>query len=122
MWLAALRRFALVLVGLAAVVILFSLAIGLLLGASANRSISVGLYVTGCFVMLVGFFFGLRGPMRPAEGSFFSLTLPFLGGGPARRATNEEQRETLGMSGLYVVLGVTLLVLAVAVDSRYRLL
>src|ERR687886_229659 len=106
MWVAALRRFVVVLVGVAAVVIGFSVVVGLLVGASANRSISLGLYVTGCFVVLVGFFFGLRGPMRPAEGSFFSMTIPFLGGGPARRATGEEQRETLSTSGLYVVLGI----------------
>jgi hypothetical protein len=122
MVLAALRRFVLLSVAVVAVVLGFSLMVGLLVGASANRSISLGLYITGCFVVLVGFFFGLRGPMRPTDGSFFSMTVPFLGGGPARPATGEEQRETLGMSGLYVLLGVVLLVLGVAVDSRYRLL
>ena len=122
MLVAALRRFAILLVGVAGGVSLVSLAIGALVGAGANRSISVGLYVTGCFVMLVGFFFGLRGPMRPSDESFFSVSIPFLGVGPARRASADEHRETLNMSAIYVVLGLSLLVLAVAVDTRYRLL
>jgi hypothetical protein len=116
------RRFITLLVATAGVVAGFSLLVGLLLGVSANRSISVGFYVAGSFIMLVGFFFGLRGPMRPADSTnFFSFTVPFFGGGPARRASGEEQQEAFSMSALYVVLGVVLLVLAIAVDSRNRL-
>jgi hypothetical protein len=122
MLLAALRRFLTLLVATVAVVALFSLAVGLLLGASANRSISLGLYVVGCFVMLVGFFFGMRGPIKPADStSAFSWTIPFFGGGPGRAATSEEQRETFSLSALYVVLGLALLTLAIVIDSRNRL-
>jgi hypothetical protein len=122
MLVAALRRFLTLLAATVAVVALFSLVIGLLLGASANRSISLGLYVVGCFVMLVGFFFGMRGPLKPSDSSgVFSLMVPFFGGGPARAATSEEQHETFSLSALYVVLGLVLLALAIVIDSRNRL-
>lgn len=121
MILAAARRFLLILAGTASGVAVVSLTVGALVGSAAERSVSVGLYITGCLIMLVGFFVGLRGPMRPSDRGFSSAVIPFLTV-PARAATPEEHRETLNMAGVYVVVGLTLLVLAVIVDSRYRLI
>ncbi len=121
MLVAAARRFLIIVGGTVGAVALFSLVVGALLGASANRSISVGLYASGSVAMLVGFFFGLRGPMRPVEHGPSLFSIPIFGGTPARRASPDEQRQTVSTSALYVVVGMILLVVAVAVDSRYRL-
>ena len=118
MLVAAARRFVilLVLVGGGAVVV--GLMFGLLLGSSANRSISLGLYFTGAFLLIGGFLVGNRGPMRRVgEGAgmmSFGRTI-------CRRASPDEMRESVNVTVLFVTLGFILLALAVAVDSRYEL-
>ena len=60
-----------------------------------------------------------RGPARLKSDSD---AVPFLGSRMLRWATATEQEETIHMSAIFVVLGVTLIILGVVADSRYRLL
>ncbi len=117
MLVAALRRFIVVLVlvgvGAAAVGLLF----GLLLGSSANRSISLGLYFTGAFLLIGGFLLGNRGPMRRVGEGAGMMSF----GRSLRRASPDEIRESVNLTVLFVALGLILLMVAVAVDSRYEL-
>jgi hypothetical protein len=114
---AALRRFLILLGAAAGVTFLGSVALGLAVGASFSRAVSVGFYIVGCFLLVCGFFVGNRGPVRP-RGMGPSL----FGARFMRWATPLEREETLNESAVYVVVGILLIVLGVAADSRYRLL
>ena len=121
MLLPALRRFAQLLVGIGLPTLVVSLLFGLLLGASLPRSIALGFYLVGCFLLLGGFFFGNRGPVRPSgdvdAGGIFSR----LGSRRLRWATPEEHEGALATSALYVALGFVLVVLGALSDSRHTL-
>jgi hypothetical protein len=116
---AAARRFAVVL----AMAVLGTSAIfflgGLALGASANRSISLGLYLVGCFLLVSGFFLGNRGPLRIVnEESLVGLRRPRM----LRTAGFSEQAESINTSAIMVAIGLVLVMLAAAIDSRVQLL
>lgn len=83
---------------------------------SPDRTISLGFYAVGGFLLLGGFFLGNRGPYRRVshEGDRVGRGL--------RRATADDMRETVNMSVLLSVLGFLLLVLGVIIDSRFELL
>jgi hypothetical protein len=123
---AALRRLALLLVGTAVGTAALSLAVGLLLGASPSRSVSVGLYLVGCFLLVSGFFVGNRGPARlrgddaegGAMGGMFGLG---VGARRLRWATLEEREEAISNSAIFVTLGLALILLGVLADSRVQL-
>jgi uncharacterized membrane protein HdeD (DUF308 family) len=97
-----------------------SLALGLAFGASVSRSLSLGYYLVGSFLLISGFFVGNRGPVRmkgdPGFGMFGLWRNRRL-----RWATGEEQVESLSLSFVFVVLGVLLIVLGVVTDTRYEL-
>jgi hypothetical protein len=116
---AATRRFAIVL----AIAILATSAIfflgGLALGVSANRSISLGLYLVGCFLLVSGFFLGNRGPLRIAnEESLVGLRRPRQ----LRTAGFSEQAESINTSAIMVAIGIVLVMLAAGIDSRVQLI
>jgi hypothetical protein len=120
---AGLRR----LVGFAAattvVVAVLSVLAGLLLGAGPRRSISVGLYGVGSLFIVVGVFYGVRPPVRTTGGGgspgiFGSLA---AGGGIARWADKEDIEESLGLSAVFVSIGLLLIVIGAAIDPRTRL-
>ena len=117
MLLAATRRFFLLLVIVGGGAVLVGFSFGSLLGSSANRSISLGLYVAGSILLIGGFLTGNRGPMRRMGEPDSPLSF----GRPLRRATPDEMREAVNMTVLLVALGFILLAVAVAVDSRYQL-
>jgi len=75
------------------------------------------IYVVGSVLLISGFFVGNRGPSRPeGEGwSVFSLRRW------VRWATPDEQRESLSLSAVLVVLGVVLIALGALADTRYKL-
>jgi hypothetical protein len=114
---AAARRFGIVLGALAGGTALLALLLGLALGSSVSRSLSLGWYIVGCVLLISGFFVGNRGPSRPVgEGwSVFSLQRW------VRWATPDEQRETLSFSAVLVVLGFVLIALGVLADTRYTI-
>ena len=118
---AAFRRLAVVFAATAVGVSLVSLVLGLLLDSTPNRSISTGLYVAGSLVLVGGFFMGNRGPLRVTGDGSDMPFLFFFGTRRVHWATKEEQQEALNASALYILVGLALLALAVAVDERFRL-
>ena len=119
MLLAAAKRFLAILAIAVLGTVAFSLLVGLALGASANRSISVGLYLVGCFLLVSGFFLGNRGPFRIMnEDSMVGLRRPRR----LRAAPLSEQSESLNTSAIMVVLGLVLVAIAAGVDTRVQLI
>lgn len=116
-WLAAGRRFILLLVGASALIAVCSIAIGAVAGWSLNRSIAIGFEATGSLLLIMGFFVGNRGPAR-LKGD----AAPFFGPRFLRWATPEEHRSTIADSAIFIVLGLVLILIGLAVDSRYRLI
>ena len=114
---AAARRFGIVLGALAGGPAAVALLLGLAFGSSVSRSLSLGWYIIGCLLLVSGFFVGNRGPSRP-EGEGWS---PFSLRRWVRWATPEEQRESLSLSAVLVVLGFVLIALGVLADTRYKL-
>jgi hypothetical protein len=114
---AAAQRFVLLVIAVAAGTALVSLALGLLFGAGASRSVSLGFYGVGSIVLILGFFAGNRGPARvkgePGGGFFHSR--------PVRWASGTEQRESINLSFVFVALGALLIVFGVLADTRYSL-
>jgi hypothetical protein len=120
MWAAAGRRFLGLFVLASAITIAASLAIGLPLGAGVARTISVGFYAVGSFLLISGFFVGNRGPVRLKRAADESG--PFLLGSRfVRWATPEEREETINLSAIFVVLGFVLILVGVVADNRYDL-
>jgi hypothetical protein len=119
----ALRRIAILLAVVLGVTGVASAAFGLLLGASLARSVSTGYYIVGCFLIVVGFFSGVRGPVRPKGkvedekpiASTFGVGIFWSG---ARTATVEERTDALASAWLFLLVGVALVVAGVLVDSR----
>jgi hypothetical protein len=122
--LAALRRLALLILGCCAVTVVGSTLLGLLVGASLDRAISLGFYGFGCFLLVAGFFVGNRGPSRvkSEEAGGAAMPLPFMGGRRLRWATADEQNETINNSAVFIVLGLVLVLIGVLVDSRHSLI
>jgi uncharacterized membrane protein YidH (DUF202 family) len=115
---AAARRLALLLGGLTAGIALAAVAFGLLLDTSLPRAISLGYYAIGAFLLVVGFALGNRGPVRTDEESLVGIRRPRR----LRTATAQEQQDSIATSALFVFVGVTLVLIGVAVDSRIDLL
>jgi hypothetical protein len=115
--LAAARRFFTLLAGVAGATIVLSLLLGLVLGTSADRAISVGLDCVGAFLLVAGFFIGNRGPARLKEDAAAPLD-----GRRVRWATREERVIALNDSAIFVSVGFALILLGIAIDSRVRLI
>ncbi|MFL6066644.1 MAG: hypothetical protein ACJ74N_02785 [Gaiellaceae bacterium] len=115
--LSASRRFALLVVAVAAGTALVSLALGLLFGAGVSRSISLGFYGVGSIILIMGFFAGNRGPARVKGDPGVGL----LRGRATRWASGTEQRESINLSFVFVALGALLIVFGVLADTRYSL-
>lgn len=102
--------------------LVLSVAIGLGNGSSASRSASVGFYVVGSLLLLFGFFVANRGPIRPKDtdpgGGLFG---PLFQTRMLRWATAEDVGESLNMSAVFVALGLVLIILGAATDTRYPL-
>ena len=122
--LAALRRLALLIVGCCAVTVVGSALLGLLVGASLDRSVALGFYGVGCFLMVAGFFVGNRGPSRvkSEEGQGAAMPFPFMGGRRLRWASADEQNETINNSAVFISLGLLLVALGAIIDTRHSLL
>jgi hypothetical protein len=123
MLVAALRRLAGLVGFTAAVTAAGSLALGALAGASLARSLSVGFYAVGAFLLIAGFFIGNRGPVRlrsESPGSGFTL-FPLFGVRRLGWATQAEQQEAISYSAVFIVLGFVFVLLGVAFDSGHRL-
>lgn len=113
----AARRLLVMFLSTVVVTLIVSLIAGIALGSSASRSVSLGFYLTGCFLTIAGFFIGNRGPVRlKGHGA-----APLFGSRFVRWASPREREETINESALFVLLGLVLILLGVVVDSRIRL-
>jgi hypothetical protein len=123
MLLAAFRRLGLLTLIAVGVTAVGSLLVGALLGSDLDRSFSLGFYFMGCFLLVAGFFLGNRGPARVKAESAGPSMLPFGMGGERRLrwASPSEQYETIRSSGVFITLGVVLVVIGAIVDSRQSL-
>ena len=124
MILAGLRRLFLLIFGAAALTAVGSIVIAELVGASLGRSLTVGFYLVGCFLMLSGFFVGNRGPARvKSESDTRSSPMGMLlgGGRNLRWATLGEQNDTINNSAVYIALGLVMIAIGVLFDSRHSL-
>jgi hypothetical protein len=124
MLVAALRRLAFVLVLALGVTAVLSLLLGLLIGASVNRALTLGFYLGGSFLLIVGFFIGNRGPARvKGEDTVGPTMLPIPGAGSRRLrwATLGEQNETINNSAVFISLGLILVALGAVIDTRHSL-
>jgi hypothetical protein len=117
--LAALRRFGLLVLLCAGVTLAGSLLLGLLIGGSLERALTLGFLLVGCFLMVCGFFVGNRGPARIESESPGPMILPGLNfaGRRLRWATGSEQNETIASSAVFICLGLILVAIGILIDS-----
>ncbi len=122
MWVAGLRRFAVLAVAMLVVTIVLGLAYDRLSDVSIRRALSVTGYSLGALFVVLGVFHGLRPPVRidDEEGSpgLFGVLLTR---GKVRAATDVERDEALGSSVLLVSLGAVLLVFGALFDPVHRI-
>lgn len=116
MLIAAARRFLVLLTATSAAVVAVALGIGAAVGASLNRSLANGFEAFGCLLLVLGFFVGNRGPVRTKGDA-----VPFFGPRFLRWATPDEHRSTIAESAIFIVLGLLLVLIGLAIDKRYRL-
>jgi hypothetical protein len=98
--------------------------VGVLTGASLDRSLVLGFYLMGCFLMVAGFFAGNRGPTRVKSESPAATATPFGVFSGARRlrwATLGEQDEAINNSAVFIGLGILLVIIGVLLDGRHSL-
>ena len=118
MLLAGVRRLATIGAALLATTVVLSLLLGLVAGASAARSVSVGFYILG-IVLLVGcFVFGVRGPLRGVSET--GETAPIVGARGYRRATADERTESTRIAVLLFILGIVVVVIGSAIDPTHK--
>ncbi len=114
---AGLRRFALILAGLSAFTAVLTLTFAALGGGNLDRTVSIGFDLVGVFFLVAGFFVGNRGPVR-LKGE---ASVPLFGERRMRWATPRERDETLSDSAIFIAVGIAMIIIGVAIDSRYRL-
>ncbi|MGZ4339834.1 MAG: hypothetical protein ACXVQ3_07240 [Gaiellaceae bacterium] len=114
----AARRLALIYGAVLGATVVLSTLLGVAAGASLERSIAVGLYVSGALLLVGCFVVGARGPLRGAGHS--GETVPLLGARRVRRATSDERNEASRTAVLLFVLGLTLIVLGSLLDPAHK--
>jgi hypothetical protein len=114
---AGLRRFAFLLAGLAGLTATLTLVFTALAGSSVDRTVSIGFDLVGVFFLVAGFFVGNRGPVR-LKGQ---ASVPLFGERRMRWATPDEREEAISDSAIFIAVGIAMIIIGVAIDSRYRL-
>jgi hypothetical protein len=123
MLLAGLRRLGALVATLLAVATIAGVAGALLFAVPARRGVSLSCYGLGAFMMVSGFFHGVRGPIRvDDEEGFFSMFGVLLTRGRVRTASLDERHESISSSALLVLLGLALVLVGAVVDPVHRLL
>jgi hypothetical protein len=120
--LTAVRRLAVLIVLGSLAVAFISIPLGFLAGASVLRSLTLGFYLGGSFLMIIGFFAGNRGPARVKSEAPGAAVFPFaISGRTLRWATFGEQNETINNSAIFVSLGLILVVIGLLIDPQHAL-
>lgn len=124
---AAARRIVLLFGSAIVLIAALAAAIGLALGSSAARSAATGLYLVGCFLLVLGVFAGVRGPLRPsgepgedgdAIGSLLGVGIFSKG---VRTATSDERADAHSTAWLFLAMGMAMILVGIAVDPRTKL-
>jgi hypothetical protein len=120
--LAGLRRLAVLLVATAVGLGVLAALAGLAFGSTVGRSISVTYYVVGAFLLVLGFFAGARGPLRPrgSEEASDPITGMFgvgISSKGARPATETERKDQVATAGIFLAVGIWLIALGVVIDG-----
>ncbi len=122
----AARRIALLVAAVMGLTVAGSALVGVLAGTEIGRAVSTGLYVVGCFLVVLGFFSGVRGPVRPRgdddrepAGALFGVGLAGRG---ARTATTDERADARATTWLFIGLGMALIVAGILTDSKVGLI
>ena len=100
--------------------------IGVAFGSSVLRGAATGLYLVGCFLVVLGVFAGVRGPLRPsgsddggdAIGSMLGVGIFSKG---VRHATSDERADARATAWLFLAMGLTMIFVGIALDPRTRL-
>ena len=116
--LTAVRRFLVLVAGAAVFAFLLGLVVAGIGHEHLRRGIAVGFYITGAALAGLGFLAGSRPPVRSksATGGFAGM---IWSGGGVRWATPEEQSEALNLPAVLVSVGVALIPIGIAVDSKH---
>lgn len=112
---AGIRRFLVILVSLAAGTALIGLVASFLGNFAVDRAVSAAFDLVGVFLLVVGFFVGNRGPVR-LKGA---ASVPLFAQRQVRWATPDERTETLNDSAIFVAVGIVMILIGIAIDSRY---
>jgi hypothetical protein len=112
-----LRRFFILLAGLAGGTTVLALVLALLAHWSVDRAVAIAFDLVGVFFLVVGFFVGNRGPVR-LKGE---ASVPLFGQRRMRWASPSEREESLSDSAVFVAVGLVMVVIGIAIDSRYQL-
>lgn len=125
-WRAAARRFGTAVGALGGLTAVGSVIAGLLADAPLGRSLATGFYLMGSFLVVLGVFAGVRGPLRPKAGEGRDSLAGLLGigifGGGARRATEDERVDAVSTTWFFLTLGLALIVIGILVDERARII
>jgi len=114
---AGLKRFAIILAALSALTAALTLSFTALGGGNLDRTVSTGFDLVGVFFLVAGFFVGNRGPVR-LKGQ---ASVPLFGERRMRWATLGERNEAISDSAIFIAVGIVMIIIGVAIDSRYRL-
>ena len=105
-------------------VVVVSLAFGALAHVSSRHAISAGLYLVGALILAIGFFHGVRPPVRTEaggrslQGGMFGI---LFSAGTVRSATADEHRDSHQSAALFIGLALVLIVLGALIDPTHRL-
>jgi hypothetical protein len=113
----ALRRLAVIYGSIVAATVVISAVLGLIAGASIERSLAIGFYVAGAILLVGCFVVGARGPLRgqTREGENTSL----IGARKVRTATPDERSEATRTALLLFALGLSLVVIGSLFDPAH---
>jgi hypothetical protein len=119
--LAGLRRLLVLLVGSAVALGAVAALVAVLVGADVGRGVALAYYIVGAFLLVLGFFAGVRGPLRPravdesnAVTGIFGVGVSMRG---ARKATTDERQDSVATAGLFITTALWLILLGVVVDG-----
>jgi hypothetical protein len=120
---AGLRRLAVMVLVMLVIAVLLGLAGALLLHSPVRRSISVACYGLGGFLLVSGFFHGIRPPIRVEDDAgMMSMFGLLLTKGRLRTASMDERHDSISSSALFVTLALILMLVGALIDPVHHLL